>query len=204
MSECAGEDCTDTSHKTEQEPVDAAKAMAAALDAQDKADAEATKGLPKTEVTSIAKEERQTGQKIPTPSTEELVARAGSSLISNLAYISNLIEAKRGGSYVISRKGMNRLLISILDLPTDGIPVLLNSKEEKLGFGVGQRVIADRFILTQHHINEQIKELRAEAAHKAQIAAEEAAKSATPQTNELTKTEETSNIEPTQSQGDLK
>lgn len=114
-----------------------------------------------TEVTSIAKEEEKSGVKVETPSAEELVARASSSLIVNMKRLEQLVKGKNGGTkYKISRKGMNRVITSILSLPTGGLPVKLQGEEEKLAFALGQRLISDRFILMQHHISEEIKKAR--------------------------------------------
>lgn len=126
-----------------------------------------------TEVTSVAAEEERTGQKVNIPSAEELVQRANVSYIQNLKMIEQLINARQGSGYLISRKGMNRLLLSILSLPMDDIRVTLQGKEEKYGFGVGQRLIADRFLLTQHHISEEIKKRKeAQEAAAAEASAE--------------------------------
>src|SRR5690349_793434 len=105
----------------------------------------------KTEVTSIAQEEEKSGQQVNIPSAEELVARANVSFIQNLQMISQLVNMREGSGYKISRKGMNRLLLSILNLPMDDQRVTLQGDAEKAGFGIGQRLIADRFLLTQHH-----------------------------------------------------
>lgn len=115
-----------------------------------------------TEVTSIAAEELRTGIEQKMPTAEELVARAHSSYIRNLQGLKALINQRTGKDYLISRKGMNRLLLSILELPMDGLPVTLVSKDEKLGFGIGQRCVSDRFIITQHHVNEEYKRIKAE------------------------------------------
>lgn len=124
-------------------------------------------GPVKTEVTSVAAEEAKTGiqQKIPTK--EELVARATASYIRSLKQLSDMIRAKSGGNYKISRHGMNRVILSILQLPQDDMDVTLQGNEEKLAFALGQRIIADRFLITQHHISEQIKKMREEQAAKA-------------------------------------
>lgn len=118
-----------------------------------------------TEVTSIAKEEERTGIKQEMPSAEELVTRASTSTIVNTKKLADLIfgKAQGGRDYKISRKGMNRVLLSILSLPTEGIPVNLTTNEEKLAFALGQRLISDRFILMQDHIS---KELRRQAELK--------------------------------------
>lgn len=110
-----------------------------------------------TEVTTIKEQEEKSGQKINVPSAEELIARASSSMIVNKKMLNDLVCRKTGNKYLISRKAMNRILMSILDLPTGGLPVALKTQEEKLAFGLGQKMIADRFILTQHHIAEEMK-----------------------------------------------
>ena len=113
-----------------------------------------------TEVTSIAKQEGATGQKQPNLTPEELYSRASMSFIRNMQHINTLIKAKSGSSYKISRKGMNRLLNSILQLPIDNIPVTLQGEDEKLAFGLGQRAIADRYLITHFHILEEKKKLQ--------------------------------------------
>ena len=105
----------------------------------------------KTQVTSIAEEEKKTGQKIEVPKPEELVARASSNLIANQQMINNLINRKNGSSYVISRKGMNRVLNAILALPQEGLPVVLQGQEEQAAFAVGQNMIREMFIIMANH-----------------------------------------------------
>jgi hypothetical protein len=105
----------------------------------------------RTQVTSIAEEERKTGQKIEVPKPEELVARASSNLIANQQIINNLINRKNGGTYVISRKGMNRVLNAILSLPQEGLPVVLQGQEEQAAFAIGQNMIREMFIIMANH-----------------------------------------------------
>ena len=119
---------------------------------------------PLTEVTSIAKEEEKTGQKIEMPSAEELVARASSSVIANLQTLNKLINMKQGSGYAISRKGMNRLMLSIFDLPTEGQQVKLQGREEKYAFFVGQNLMRSLFVLMQNHVNEEIRKGQLAAA----------------------------------------
>ncbi len=114
-----------------------------------------------TQVTSIAKEEQKSGVKANLPSAEELVARASSSIIVNTKRLNDLIEGKGPSQkYKISRGGMNRVLLAILNLPTEGLPVNLKSEEEKLAFALGQRLISDRFVLTQYHVSEEYRKQR--------------------------------------------
>lgn len=115
-----------------------------------------------TEVTSVAQEELKSGQQIPVPSADELYARATTSFIRNIKFLNDLINGRNGPSYKISRKGMNRVLNSILQLPMDGLPVTLQGKEEKAAFALGQRLIADRYLITHYHIQQERKRLQDE------------------------------------------
>lgn len=116
-----------------------------------------------TEVTSVAREEAATGKKVEIPNAEELYKRAAMSYIRNIKHLNDLISGRNGPSYKIGRKGMNRVLNSILQLPQDDLPVTLQGDEEKMAFALGQRIIADRFIITQHHILEERKRLQKES-----------------------------------------
>lgn len=152
-------------------------------------DVQVKAGEPLTEVTSIAKEEEKTGQKIDLPSPEELVARASSSVIANLQTLNKLINMKQGSGYAISRKGMNRLLLSIFDLPTEGQQVKLQGKEEKYAFFVGQNLMRSLFILMQNHVNEEIAKRKLAELEKTALATE---------TKEEVKPSEGENNEPKQ------
>lgn len=107
-----------------------------------------------TQVTSIAQEEARTGQKIKMPSPEEMVARASSSLIVNQQRL-NMICGKHGKDYGISRKGMTRVMNAIFALPQEGQKVLLQGKEEKAAFVVGQSIIRDMFIIMANHAHQE-------------------------------------------------
>lgn len=121
----------------------------------------------KTEVTSIAEEEAKTGQKIPVPSEDDLVARASASFTRNRQIFNELFAE-------LSAKAKVRVMNSVLDLPTDGLPVYLKSDTEKKAFAIGQRVVSDRFIITQYHITKQVREQKAAIqAAKEKAASEE-------------------------------
>lgn len=125
-----------------------------------------------TEVTSIAEEEKKTGTKINVPKPEELVARASSSLIANQRYLANLLDKKEGGTkYVISRKGMNRVLNAILALPVEGIPVKLQSNEEKAAFAIGQNIVRDMFIIMANHAFNEAKKSKENSLQTEQVSA---------------------------------
>jgi len=108
----------------------------------------------KTEVVTVADEEIRTGKKITNLSDTDLAARASMSFIKNRKLFSNHFAN-------LSARGKVRVVNAVLDLPADGVPVYLNSDTEKLAFAIGQRVIADRFIITQHHIVQEVKKRRA-------------------------------------------
>lgn len=115
-----------------------------------------------TEVTSIAQEEQRTGIPINVPNEDELYSKATISFIRNMKFLNDLIAGRNGPAYKISRKGMNRVLNSILQLPMDGLTVILQGNEEKAAFAAGQRLLADRFLLTHKHIIEERKRLQKE------------------------------------------
>lgn len=113
-----------------------------------------------TEVSSVAKEASKLGEALPKLSPEEILARAVASYHRNITMLSNLVKARSGSSYVIGRKGMNRVLSAIMQMPTEGLPVGLQGEEEKLAFHLGQKVLMDRYIITHHHIVEEQKRIK--------------------------------------------
>jgi len=113
-----------------------------------------------TEVTSIAKEEERTGQKIEVPTAERLVALAGVSLIKKQQEAHQLMS-------VMSKKQIIRAVNAFLALPQEGLPVYLKDKKEKQLFMVGQRAIQDRFTIILHHINEEIAQQKLKQQEKA-------------------------------------
>jgi len=132
-------------------------------------DADTTKDIQNkvltTSVTSIAMEEAASGQQVQLPSGDELYQKAMMSFIRNMKYLNDLLNKTKGSgssSQAISRKGMNRLMNSILQLPMDGLPVTLQGDDEKMAFALGQRLIADRYMITHHHILQERKRLQAE------------------------------------------
>jgi hypothetical protein len=117
-----------------------------------------------TQVTSIAEEEKKTGKKIEVPKSEELVARASSSLIINQQHLNNIVNRRNGRTkYVISRKGMNRVINAILGLPTGGVPVKLQSDAEKAAFAIGQNIIRDMFVIMANHALSEAKKAKEES-----------------------------------------
>lgn len=117
----------------------------------------------KTQVTSIAKEEEKTGQKIDLPKGEELAQRASMSLIKRLSRIEQMLSSK-DPRYKVSARDLKRAIIAGINLPSDGLPVQLKSNESKELFALIQGAISDRFILMQYHISEELKKQKAKAA----------------------------------------
>jgi hypothetical protein len=107
---------------------------------------------PLTEVTSVAKEELKTGVKVQTPTAEELVHRANSSFMAGLVELENIFKSGK-----LSQRGMRRATIAILSLPQEGLPVGLQKGLEQYAFALGQRIIRDRFIITQYHVAQEQK-----------------------------------------------
>jgi hypothetical protein len=124
-----------------------------------------------TEVTTIAEQEQLSGQKIDVGTPDDLYAKAASSYIRNMKMLNDIVRGRQGSGFTISRKGMNRVINAILQLPQDGLPVKLENDAEMAVFGIGQRIIADRYLMTHYHIVQQQKEMlkkkQEEAAAKA-------------------------------------
>lgn len=108
--------------------------------------------LPITETTSLAREELDKGVKVDMPSPEELARRANSSFVSNMVQLENILKSGK-----LSSRGITRAVMAILDLPVEGLPVRLKGDYEKAAFAIGQRIIRDRFIMTQYHISQEQK-----------------------------------------------
>ena len=109
----------------------------------------------KTEVVSVASEEKRTGTKIPVPNPEELVVKASLSLIDSRRAANALMPT-------MSKRGLIRAFNAILDIPTNNIPVLLQTDEEKRLFMLGQRILMDRYIILTHHIKQEYNKVQAE------------------------------------------
>lgn len=103
-----------------------------------------------TEVTTIAKEEEKTGQKINLPTPEELVANASGNMIRGKKELSLLLPK-------LGKKALQRVILAGMDLPAEKIPVRLISKEEKYAFGIIQNMISSRFLIMQHHISQELQ-----------------------------------------------
>lgn len=121
-------------------------------------------GTVVTEVTSIKKEELKSGIKMEAPTAEKLVAMASASLIKRKKDAQILMTR-------MSKKQIMRSVLAFLDLPTDGVPVYLKEQTEKLLFATGQRAIQDRFIIIQHHINQEISKQRLAAKQQTEAKA---------------------------------
>ena len=110
-------------------------------------------GEVKTEVTSIAKEEEKTGEKIPIPDPETLFSRANASFINHFNTFVSLLPK-------LSAKQKIRVITAVLSLPEDGVPVLLKTDIEKYAYAMGQRAKLDQFTIFQYHIHKEASKAR--------------------------------------------
>lgn len=113
----------------------------------------------KTEVTSLADQEIKTGKTIKMPDERELVARASASLISSLREIRAVLSSEKGSTYYVSRRGMIRGITAGLKLPEQDMLMDLQNYGEKVLFAKIQQLIADRFVITQFHVNQERKRI---------------------------------------------
>jgi hypothetical protein len=138
-----------------------------------------------TEVTSIADEEKKTGEKIRVPSPEELVARASASLFQNKRLIGPIFGQ-------LSKKATLRALNAIFSLPEDGVRVDFKSQAEEAAFAIGQAMTRDIFLIMQHHIFQKRKEI-AEQVAKDQQATQQQSPEPSNEDTTNTQTKETTN-----------
>jgi hypothetical protein len=106
-----------------------------------------------SEVTTIAKEEERTGQKINLPQGEQLVMIMANELMRCKREIAALLPT-------MSKRAIHRATLAYLDLPTDDVPVYLKGDDEKKLFAFGQRAIMARMVVIQHHANKLALEAR--------------------------------------------
>lgn len=99
-----------------------------------------------TEVVSIAGEEAKTGKTIALPSAEQLVSKAGSSIIQAQKALSQLVPT-------MSKKQLLRGLHAVFSPPQADLPVYLKTNEEKMFFDIGQKIFMSKHIIFQHHVN---------------------------------------------------
>lgn len=123
-------------------------------------------GLPQnmkdtlTEVTSVAKEEDRTGETIPMPTPEQLVANSSSAIIANRKHLANVLPK-------LGKKAMQRIILASLDLPKEGEVVRLQKDEEKLAFRLMQSTIRAMYTVLFYHTSEEIiKKHKEEQANK--------------------------------------
>ena len=112
-----------------------------------------------TEVTTIA-EQNKNGANIKVPTPEELVQNASLTFHAAINALDGLICLPKENPSHLSRKQLARVMGAILALPTEDLPIKLRTDSEKKAFALGQRAINSRFLVTQHHINLEIKKLK--------------------------------------------
>lgn len=108
-----------------------------------------------TQVTSIAQEDLKNNTQTKLPSPEELVAKASVSLMQKRQLLNNIV-----GN--LSKKATLRVLAAGLDLPAEGLPILLKTEQEKMGYMLLQQIQRDRFIILQDAIGKEMKRIKQE------------------------------------------
>jgi hypothetical protein len=63
---------------------------------------------------------------------------------------------------------MNRVVNSILALPQEGLPVVLQGEEEKAAFAIGQNMIREMFIIMANHAFVEAQKSKESALQKEQ------------------------------------
>jgi DNA-directed RNA polymerase subunit H (RpoH/RPB5) len=117
------------------------------VDQLEKEDA-VTPGI-KTEMTSIAQEEKKTPEQVPQMSREDFVTQATQDYMGGLLQIQRIVKD-------MSKRSLIRALIAVLKLPEEGSKVNLQTKEERVVFGIGQRVLSARTTLIINHMQSEI------------------------------------------------
>jgi hypothetical protein len=102
-----------------------------------------------TQVMSLADEEERLGEKLEMPSPEQLVANASMGIIANRKHLAGVLNG-------LGKKAIVRATMAALDLPKEGEPVRLVSKEEKLAFRLMQSTIRAMFTVLFYHTSEEI------------------------------------------------
>lgn len=114
-----------------------------------------------TKVTSIAEEEEKSGQKMQI-NAEQLVTAASINMTKTLYQLEKLLKSMKA-------KRIVEAVIGGLDFPKDNMPVKWVDKTGKPrdgymevinAFMMIQRVISDRYVLTQKHVIEQAKKYK--------------------------------------------
>ena len=88
------------------------------MDTEKKETNKAENGLVTTEITSIADEEKKTGEKIEIPDSEKLVSAASKSFIASRKQLHVMMSDPK-----VSRRSLVRAVTAFMDLPGEGIPV---------------------------------------------------------------------------------
>lgn len=125
---------------------------------EEKKDLEKEEQLITTEVTSLAEEAKKSGTNI-TMTEEQLITAASINMTKTLYKLETLLKSMKAKQIVPA-------LIAGLDFPKDGLPVKWVDKRGKPikehiptleVFMMIQRIISDRFVLTQKHVIDQIR-----------------------------------------------
>lgn len=124
-----------------------------------------------TEVTSIAEQEQKSGKQIMNINSEQLIHMSSMNMVVTLSKLEKLLKN-------MSAKQIRQAVIGGLDFPKDNLPVKWVEKKGKIvtpkpgyadivdAFMMIQRVISDRFVLTQKHVIDQIRQIKDKESSK--------------------------------------
>lgn len=123
--------------------------------------ADAGEGVVTTEVTSIAEEEKKSGKQMNI-NAEQLVTAASINMTKTLYQLEKHLKTMKA-------KRIVEAVIGGLDFPKEGMPVKWVDGNGKPRSGYGevihafmlvQRIISDRFVLTQKHVIDQAQKFK--------------------------------------------
>lgn len=106
--------------------------------------------LGQTKQTSLADLEAD-GEELPELDAERVHQICLTNYQSSLAFIQQNLDK-------LSKRGMKRVMIAILQLPQGGLVNRLKGQEELALFNAGQKLMAARFTLTYEHIVDKARE----------------------------------------------
>jgi hypothetical protein len=107
-----------------------------------------------TDVTTVKAEEAKTPE-APKMTKEQMLTLAARDYIGGLSQIQSLLPK-------MSSRGVRRVLVALLRLPEENLKVNFQTDEEKMMFGIGQRVLNAKTTIILHHIQQEIEKNKTE------------------------------------------
>ena len=114
----------------------------------------------KTEMTSIIDEEKKTPEAAPHMTAQDYVDGAIKDYMGGILQVQKIIKT-------MSKRSLCRALVAVLKLPEEGQKVNFQSDEERMVFGIGQRILNARTTLILNHMQQKMmKENEAKMAEQ--------------------------------------